>query len=154
MKLTGKRLMGLREDARRNIRQGPSPRQDSHRLERPGQRPSILGRQIDRRNRNTYWAADDDVRTGELTVELGDATQLNRVRLQEYIQLGQRIESFAIDARVDGTWEKIATGTTIGPRRILRTPTVAANAIRLRITGTRACPTISTLELYLAPKKK
>ena len=58
-----------------------------------------------------------------LTVELGNAAQLNRVRLQEYIQLGQRIEAFAVDARVDGTWQEIATGTTIGPRRILRTPT-------------------------------
>ena len=105
-------------------------------------------------DRNTYWAADDDVRTAELTIELGNAAQLNRVRLQECIQLGQRIEAFAVDARVDGTWQEIATGTTIGPRRILRTPTVTANAVRLRITGSRACPTISTLELYLAPEQK
>ncbi len=103
-------------------------------------------------DRDTYWAADDGVRTGALTVELETAARLNRVRLQEHIPLGQRIESFAVDARVGGKWREIATGTTIGPRRILRTPTVAADAVRLRIAGSRACPTISTLELYLAPQ--
>jgi alpha-L-fucosidase len=104
-------------------------------------------------DRNTYWAANDDVRTCALTVELGSAAQLNRVRLQEYIQLGQRIEAFAVDAQVDRRWTEIATGTTVGPRRILRTPTVTADAVRLRITGSRACPTISTLELYFASQQ-
>ena len=102
-------------------------------------------------DRNTYWATDDGVESAELTVELGGPTPLDRVRIQEYIQLGQRIEGFGIDARVDGQWKEIASGTTIGPRRILRTDTVAADAVRLRITAARACPTISTLELYLGP---
>ena len=117
-----------------------------------GDDPQFSAGKLTDGDRNTYWAADDDVRTSELTVALGSVTQLNRVRVQEYIPLGQRIESFVVDARVDGTWKEIAMGTTIGPRRILRTPTVAASAVRLRITGSRACPTISTLELYLAPE--
>lgn len=115
-----------------------------------GDDPQFSAGKLTDGDRNTYWAADDDVRTAELTVELGGVTPLNRVRVQEYIQLGQRIESFALDARADGRWQEIAGGTTIGPRRILRTPTVAAEAVRLRITGSRACPTVSTLELYCA----
>ncbi len=102
-------------------------------------------------DRGTYWATDDAVRTAELTVELAGVKKLNRIRLEEHIALGQRVESFAVDARTDGTWNEIAAGTTIGPRRILRTATVSADAVRLRITGSRACPTLSTFELYLAP---
>lgn len=102
-------------------------------------------------DRNTYWAADDAISTAELVVDLGASCELNRVRVQEYIPLGQRIESFAVDARVQGAWQEIAQGTTIGPRRILCTPTVTADAVRLRITASRACPTLSTLEVYLAP---
>ena len=102
-------------------------------------------------DRGSYWAADDEVRTAELVVDLGAPGELNRVRVQEHIPLGQRIESFALDARVQGAWQEIATGTTIGPRRILRTATVTADAVRLRVTASRACPTISTLEVYLAP---
>jgi alpha-L-fucosidase len=104
-------------------------------------------------DRKSYWAADDNVRTCELAVCLDKPTRLNHVRVQEYIQLGQRIESFAVDARVDGAWQEVATGTTIGPRKILRIPTVAADAVRLRITGSRACPTLSTLELYHGPEE-
>lgn len=105
-------------------------------------------------DRRTYWAADDDVRTCELTVDLAGLATLNRVRLEEHIPLGQRIEAFAVDTRSDGAWKEIATGTTIGPRRILRTATVKADAVRLRITASRACPTLSTLELYLAPESQ
>ena len=147
-----RRLMGLRKvlDATfdKDLARGKTVTASNVR----GDDPQFSAGRLTDGDRNTYWAADDDVRTAELTVELGGPSQLNRVRVQEHIQLGQRIESFAVDARVDGTWKEIATGTTIGPRRILRTPTVAASAVRLRITGSRACPTISTLELYLAPQ--
>ena len=116
-----------------------------------GDDPQFSASQLTDGDRHTYWAANDGVNACELTVELGRATPLNRVRLQEYIQLGQRIEAFVVEAREDGTWKEIATGTTIGPRRILRTPTVTADAVRLRITASRACPTLTTLELYRAP---
>ena len=53
-------------------------------------------------DRSSYWAADDEVRTAELTVELGGPAKLNRVRMQEYIQLGQRIEGFRVGQHVGG----------------------------------------------------
>ncbi|MEZ6101480.1 MAG: alpha-L-fucosidase [Pirellulaceae bacterium] len=99
-------------------------------------------------DRNSYWAADDDVRSCEVTVELGEKLPVRHVRLQEYIQLGQRIEAFTVEARVDGIWQEIAKGTTIGPRRILRTSDVTTDAVRVSITASRACPTLSTLEVY------
>ena len=102
-------------------------------------------------DRNTYWAADDDVLASELVVELGQPTKLNHVRLQEQIQLGQRIEEFAVDAKVNGIWQEIAQGTTIGPRKILPMETTTATAVRLRILKSRACPTISTFEVYCGP---
>ncbi len=104
-------------------------------------------------DRNTYWATDDEVREAEVTVDLGKPTLFNRARLQEYVQLGQRIEGFVLEARVEGAWKKVAEGTTIGPRRILRFEGVAADRVRLRITSSRACPVLSTLELYLAPAR-
>ncbi len=116
-----------------------------------GSDPQFSASQLTDGDRTTYWAANDDVRHCELTVELGTPTTLNRIRVQEYIALGQRISSFVIEGRVDGQWQQIAEGTTIGPRRIMRTPTVTADAVRLRITDSRACPTISTLEVYRAP---
>ncbi|MGE5296829.1 MAG: alpha-L-fucosidase [Solirubrobacterales bacterium] len=105
-------------------------------------------------DRSTYWATDDEVHEAEVVVNLGEPTLFNRVRVQEYIQLGQRIEGFTVEARVDGAWKKVAEGTTIGPRRILCFDGVLADQVRLAITSSRACPTISTLELYLEPARE
>ncbi len=104
-------------------------------------------------DRNTYWATDDRVREAEVVVDLGEPTCFNRLRVQEYIALGQRIEAFVVDARIDGAWIKIATGTTIGPRRILRFDDVTADRVRVRITKCPVCPTLSTLEVYHAPAR-
>jgi len=101
-------------------------------------------------DRDTYWATDDDAREATVTIDLGKPVPLNRLRLQEHIPLGQRIAAFAVDARVEGKWREIAKGTTIGPRRLLRFPTVTADRLRLRITRSLACPTLSTVEAYLA----
>ncbi|TWT82854.1 Alpha-L-fucosidase [Planctomycetes bacterium CA13] len=102
-------------------------------------------------DRRSYWATDDGVMTGELVVDLQQPTCFDRIRVQEFIQLGQRIKKFAIDARVGDDWQPVATGTTVGPRRVMRIDPVTANAVRIRILDSRACPTLSTLELYQSP---
>ncbi len=99
-------------------------------------------------DRSTYWAADDDVRQATLTVDLGQPVAFDRVRLQEHIPLGQRVAAFAVDARVEGHWRQIGQGATIGPRRILRTPRVTADQLRVRLVQCLACPTLSTIEVY------
>ncbi|QDS98192.1 alpha-L-fucosidase [Adhaeretor mobilis] len=107
--------------------------------------------QITDGDRETYWATDDEVTEAELTVELGKAIPFDRIRMQEFISLGQRIEKFSIDVRVAGKWQEVGSGNTIGVRRILRLPLVTGDAVRLRIESSRACPTISTLEVYRSP---
>jgi alpha-L-fucosidase len=103
-------------------------------------------------DRNTYWAADDDVRQAALEVDFGKPIEFDRVRVQEYIQLGQRVESFEIEARVGGNWQQIGKGATIGVRRILRTPRVRAERLRVKLTSCLACPTLSTIEVYNSPR--
>lgn len=101
----------------------------------------------------TYWATDDRVLTASLEVDLGQAQPFNTVMLQEYIALGQRIEAFAVDAFEADQWRQIASGTTVGYKRIVRTETVTASRVRLRIQEAKACPTLSTFTLYAAPLK-
>ncbi len=100
--------------------------------------------------RNTYWATDDNILHASITIDLQKQTRINRIRVQEFIPLGQRIKSFTIEAHTNNGWEKVAEGTTIGARRILRFPSVHADIIRLHINESLACPTISTIEMYLA----
>jgi len=103
-------------------------------------------------DRSTYWSTDDAVHETEVTVHLRRATSFNRIRLQEHIALGQRIEKFALDMRKDRQWIPLVEGTTIGPRRILQVPDTVTHKVRIRILASAACPTLSTFELYLSPQ--
>jgi alpha-L-fucosidase len=76
------------------------------------------------------------------------AATFNVAMLQEEISRGQRVEKFVIEALADAKWDTIATGTTIGYKRLIRFPEVRADEIRLTIVSSRAAPHISTFALY------
>ena len=100
---------------------------------------------------STYWTTDDSVTTAAVDVKLEKSVAINRVALQEQIELGQRVRAWTLEARVDGRWQQVFLGTTIGNKRIACFPTVIADAVRLTIKDSRACPVIESLALYSAP---
>jgi alpha-L-fucosidase len=102
--------------------------------------------------KDSYWSTDDEVTAASLTIDPGEEVVFNRLLLQEYIRLGQRVKEFTVDALMGEEWKEIAAATTIGYKRILRLPTTKASKIRLNIKQAKASPLISNLELYLAPK--
>lgn len=101
--------------------------------------------------KDTYWATDDSIKKASLTVDFGKPTTFNRLMVQEYIRLGQRVKAFTLEAFVDGNWEEIAKATTIGYKRILRFSSIKASKIRLNITDSKSCPIISNMGVYNAP---
>lgn len=97
----------------------------------------------------TYWATDDDTRAASLTFTFRQPTLVNRAMLREHIALGQRVKSFTLEAQTaSGEWQEIAKGTTIGNKRLLRFPDVYAQALRVNITDSKACPLLSDIEFY------
>lgn len=99
---------------------------------------------------DTYWATDDDVVTASFTVTLPEPRQFNRIQIQEYIPLGQRVAAFSIEALgEDGQWKTIANETTIGYKRIVHTPVTVATAVRVNIEESLACPVINGFALYM-----
>jgi len=102
-------------------------------------------------NKNTYWATADDVKTADLEFTFDKPTAVNRILLQEYIPLGQRVKGFTVEAKVDGNWQTVATETTIGYKRILRIKTVVASALRIKITDSKSNIVISNIQAYNAP---
>ena len=102
-------------------------------------------------NKDTYWATDDTVKNASLTIDLGKPTLFNRLLIQEYIRLGQRVKAFTLEVFVDGAWKEIAKATTIGYKRILRFPSVNASKVRINIIDSKACPVISNIGIYDAP---
>lgn len=102
-------------------------------------------------NKETYWATDDDVKNASIVFTFKKPTAFNRVLLQEYIKLGQRVKAFTVEAKVDGEWQTIASETTIGYKRILRTKRVTASELRITITDSKAGIVISNIQAFNAP---
>ncbi len=101
----------------------------------------------------TYWCTDDGVKQGVLTLDLEKRRDVNLFLVQEYIPLGQRVKSFKVEALVDGSWQEVARGTTIGYKRILHFPTIRTDKLRLTIEDARACPILNNVEVYHAPER-
>ncbi|MBA0884845.1 alpha-L-fucosidase [Flavobacterium undicola] len=103
-------------------------------------------------DKNTYWATDDQLKSGSLIISFDKPTVFNRFLVQEYIKLGQRVKSFKVEAYVNQEWKELANETTIGYKRILCFPTVEATKIRFTILDAKSCPLISNIEIYNAPQ--
>ena len=102
--------------------------------------------------KDTYWGTDDSIQEATLTMTLKKPERLYAIRIREPIKLGQRIESFTVEAlNASDEWQIVAEGTTIGPRRIMRLPDVEASALRLTVRSKRACPLLSEVQLFLPP---
>jgi alpha-L-fucosidase len=99
-------------------------------------------------DKETYWATNDDEKTGSVEIDLGQPKLISFVTIQEYIKLGQRVKSFKVEIEKNGKWLAIAKGTTIGYKRILKIFPVEAQKVRLVITDSKACPVISNVEIY------
>jgi len=102
---------------------------------------------------DSYWAADDNVTTTSIEIDLGNPQTFNRFLVQEYTPLGQRVAKFSVERWDDTTskWITIQDATTIGYKRILRLPQVTAQKLRLNIVEALASPVLNNIELYMAP---
>ena len=113
-----------------------------------GNSKQFAGKNITDGKPNTYWATDDSITTANFIIELPATQAIQYIVLQEYIQLGQRVQSFNIDVWKENGWKKITSATTIGYKRIIPTGTLVSNKIRINITASKACPVISNVAVY------
>jgi alpha-L-fucosidase len=102
-------------------------------------------------NPETYWATNDHQTAADLIMNLGKETEVNRIVIQEYIRLGQRVQEYKAEAFSGGKWIPVIDGTTIGYKVIRKFPVITTSKIKVTIVKSKACPLISNIELYRAP---
>jgi len=97
----------------------------------------------------------------ESTLSFKQPAEFNRLSISEDITLGQRVQSFKLEALVDGEWielhdiiseEPERSMTTIGRKRILCFDNIVASQIKLTVLSAKAEPVICAIDAFLAPE--
>ena len=97
---------------------------------------------------DTYYKPFDGDNTPVLNIKLPEVKSVTHVVIKECIPYSQRIEKYAIDAKVGGEWVEINRGTTVGYKKIAKFDAVMTDEIRIRILDSRVCPILSFVGLY------
>ena len=84
-----------------------------------------------------------------IEIVLPQPSTINRLVLQEAVAArGERVEEHFVEVLSDGQWKKIAGGTNIGYKRILRFPEVTTDRIRITVSSMRADASISKVSAH------
>jgi alpha-L-fucosidase len=100
----------------------------------------------------TYWTTKEKDTAGVIELKLKGSKTFNVLSLQENISVGQRIEQFELDYWNGDAWKRIAEGTTVGYKRLIRFDPITTQKVRLKIISSRLNPTIAELGLYQQDK--
>ncbi len=103
-------------------------------------------------NPDTFWVATADDEKPSITLLLNTAQEANTFMIQEYLPMGQRIKSFTFEVLVDGVWEKVYEGSTIGNKRLIRFETQVLDGVRFTVTDSKAQAVFSNMGLFKAPE--
>ncbi len=102
---------------------------------------------------DTYWATPDGVEKETVEFIFKRPVTINRMMLQEYIPLGQRVKRFAVEYHDGKQWRAVDCGeetTTIGYKRLLRFEDISTRRLRVRFEESRGALCISEIGAYHA----
>lgn len=74
--------------------------------------------------------------------------KVNAIILQEDIQFSQRVESYVIEAMVDGKWQLLKEGLVIGYKKIDLFDEIKTDQFRVKIMSSRGEPKLIPASLY------
>lgn len=101
---------------------------------------------------DSFWTVDDGTAQPTAEINLTKSASFNVVRLREAIRFGQRVDSFGVDAWLDGAWKEIHAGKSIGNQVLIQLPgEVTTDRLRLRITASTGVPCIAEVSLLQKP---
>jgi alpha-L-fucosidase len=96
----------------------------------------------------TRWATDAGTHSAWLEVDLGAPMTIDRARIAEAIEFGQRVQRFEIQTLQDGQWTTAHAGGTIGAELECRFEPVVARRVRLMVLRATEGPTIWEFQLF------
>jgi len=83
-----------------------------------------------------------------ISIDLGGKKDVNQIIISEDIREGEKIRKYIIEAMVDGQWIVIASGESVGHKRIQKFDKVKTSKIRLNIIEYKGEPNIKNFSVY------
>ena len=107
-----------------------------------------FGRALQKRFSNPVFSAAG--KGAVLEVQLASATPIDHIVIQEAIEFGERIREYQIEGLTDRGWQTLASGSSVGNKRIHSFDQVRVKALRLTSTKYAALPIIEKWEAFFA----
>ena len=96
----------------------------------------------------TFWMAHPDRRTASINLVYKTPVTFDRVVLMEWLNDGQKIYRYQIEAKYKGKWSKLLEGTTVGHKRIDRVPIQTASEFRLTVDTMSGPPALREFQIH------
>ena len=94
----------------------------------------------------TRWGGAPHTTTGWLAIDFGKPTTINQAIIDEGDW--DRVRRFELQCEVEGNWNTVFSGTTLGPEKTLEFEAVHAQHFRLNILEATNVPTIWEFQLF------
>ncbi len=99
-------------------------------------------------NYESYFTTENGRNTATITALWESPVKIGNIVLKENILSGQRVESFTVEALIDGEYTEVYRGTVIGYKRIVPLNNITTTEIRIKITDSRTEPTLAFMGIY------
>lgn len=118
--------------------------------------PYTLNTSVNKEDRvydETCWAPAEGANEGTVIIDLGSEQTFDTIKIEEYIQKGQRISEFSIEYLDNrGQWKEFYTGKTIGSQSITRHSPVTSSQIKITVKSDYATPILNDIGIYKGPE--
>ncbi len=84
----------------------------------------------------------------QLDLKLPQISKVNQCVIQEDIRQGERIRKYKVEAKVDGKWQTLCEGESVGHKRIQRFEPIQTNQLRLTVLQAKDVPRIRNFSVY------
>lgn len=106
-----------------------------------------FGREIERRFREPV-AEVSGQRGAIVELALPQPSLVNHAVVMEDYREGERIREYVVEGYAEGQWRELATGSSVGRKKIDAFPPVQVSRVRLRVTRLAAEPIIRRLAVF------
>lgn len=99
-------------------------------------------------DRDTFWSASDGSRNATLEVNFAQPVTFDHALTMEWLNDGQCVQKYAIEAWVHDAWQPVAKAEAIGHMKIDRFAPVTATKVRLNIQSSACTARIREFQLF------